>query len=80
MKVLNTSGRRYDIHSIPTRIEEGGKPIGSLVFSVPPAESGELGTINGECEIPDEILDELLAKDKWTQAVFASGHLVKASE
>jgi hypothetical protein len=77
MKVENTSDRQYDVHSLPKGNNADGVPHGDR-FSIPRATMGpgDVGKINGVGEIPDDVLSELLAKDEWTKAVFASGHLV----
>jgi hypothetical protein len=72
-KVENTGGRR-EVHSLTPEAN------GNTHFAFPAARTVGLAKFNGCGEIPDALLDELLEKDDFTKALFASGHLIDTRE
>jgi hypothetical protein len=66
-KIENRSPRTYEITGLPGK---DGK-VGSVY--VIPHKDRETGT-PGTGEIPDAVLEDLLARDAFTQGAFASGN------
>jgi hypothetical protein len=68
-RIENTSGRRYEIYW-----------KGAMVASIPRCDVDQVtgARVNGSAELADDVLDEMLAGDDWTKAVFASGDLIRA--
>ena len=70
-KIENTAEHPYDVSGLP----KDGKPGG--LYSFPRCTFTPEGVkINGQGEIPDDVLADLLENDVWTKGVFASGDLV----
>jgi hypothetical protein len=67
-RIENTSARRYEINW-----------KGAMLASIPRCAVDEVTgvKVNGSAEIADRVVDEMLAGDDWTKAVFASGDLVR---
>jgi len=71
-KVENTGGRR-EVHSLRP---DGA---GNSHFVFPSAVTVGARTRNGVAEIPDDLLDELIAKDDFTRGLFESGQCIGTS-
>lgn len=73
-RIENTSNGPREVHSLPKE----GRPILKYAFTAARvSEDGKQTRINGVGEIPDDVLDELLAKDQFTKGLFDDGSLVR---
>ncbi len=78
-KIENRSERQFHITGLPTTDAKGNVTPGTTytISAKAPGINGAAGT----GEIPDAVLADLLEKDVWTKAVFASDlAVVKGSE
>lgn len=78
VRVENTMRGARVMHELPKRDKDGkvvhahGKPD----FQIPGATTVAGVKTNGSAEMPEAVLDELLAKDQVTQGWFSSGELI----
>lgn len=69
-KIENSSNGPREIHSLP---KEGRPVVKYVITAAKVAEDAKQTLIKGVGEIPDDVLDELLAKDPFTKGLFDDG-------
>lgn len=75
-RVENTTSGVRELHALRSINEHGS--VGPFV--IPRAETVVGVKTNGVCDIPDAILDEMIAKDGVTKGLFEAGDLVRVGK